>query len=70
MLRVLWLNWRDFEHPETGGSRSIYSRCHAQIGQERLSYDTFAERFPNRLDLKNIDGINAVRQGNSYTVIE
>jgi hypothetical protein len=68
MLRVLWLNWRDIEHPEAGGAEVFTHEVMLRLAKKGYHMTLFAERFPNILEVENIDGINVVRQGNSYTV--
>lgn len=68
MLRVLWLNWRDIEHPEAGGAEVFTHEVMRRLVKRGYHMTLFTERFPNSLETKYLDGVRIVRQGSRYTV--
>ena len=68
MIRVLWLNWRDIEHPEAGGAEVFTHEVMRRLVKKGYHMTLFTERFPNRLEAECLDGVRIKRQGNRYTV--
>jgi glycosyltransferase involved in cell wall biosynthesis len=68
VLRVLWLNWRDIEHPEAGGAEVFTHEVMRRLVKKGYHMTLFTERFPNSLEAECLDGVRIKRQGNRYTV--
>ena len=68
MLRVLWLNWRDIEHPEAVGAEVFTHEVMRRLVKKGYHMTLFTERFPNSLEAECLDGVRIKRQGNRYTV--
>ncbi len=67
-MRVVVLNWRDFEHPEAGGAELYTQRVARELAKlgDQVTYVT--ARPPGTSRRSNLDGYTIVRRGGRYTV--
>ena len=67
-MRILWFNWRDIKHPEAGGAEVFAHEVMRRLIKKGHDTTLFTERFPNGLQLENIDGVRIIREGGKYSV--
>jgi glycosyltransferase involved in cell wall biosynthesis len=67
-LRVLFLNWRDFSHPETGGAEKYLVEI-AQGLAERGHHVTFrTAAYPGALHEETVNGVHYIRRGGRLSI--
>ena len=67
-MRVLWFNWRDIKHPESGGAEVFTHEVMLRLVKKGYDMTLFASQIPNGIQNENIDGVNIIREGGKYTV--
>ena len=68
LLRVLWFNWRDIKHPDAGGAEVLTHEVMRRLIKKGYDMTLFVAQIPSGLKNENIDGINIIRRGGTYTV--
>jgi glycosyltransferase involved in cell wall biosynthesis len=68
LLRVLWFNWRDIKHPDAGGAEVLTHEVMRRLINKGYDMTLFVAQIPSGLQNENIDGINIIRRGGTYTV--
>ena len=68
LLRVLWFNWRDIKHPDAGGAEVLTHEVMRRLIKKGYDMTLFVAQIPSGLQNENIDGINIIRRGGTYTV--
>ena len=66
-MRILWLNWRDITHPESGGAEVLTHEVMKRLvnyGHEATLFCPIVEGRPSE---EVIDGVNIIRKGGKYT---
>jgi glycosyltransferase involved in cell wall biosynthesis len=67
-MRVIWFNWRDIKHPESGGAEVFTHEVIRRLEKKGYVITLFAERFPDSLQEEYVDGIRIIRDGGKYGV--
>ena len=67
-MRILWFNWRDIKHPESGGAEILTHEVMRRFVQRGYKVTLFCPKLKGRPCQEEIDGINVVRGGGTYTV--
>lgn len=67
-MRVLWLTWKDIEHPDAGGAEQVSSAFlrHLAADGHDVTVVTSAPRGPS--EVVELDGYRVIRGGNRFTV--
>jgi glycosyltransferase involved in cell wall biosynthesis len=66
--RVLYLSWRDLDHPEGGGAELWAERTAAGLAQHGYDVTIFCARWHGAAREVERDGFRIVRRGHRYTV--
>jgi glycosyltransferase involved in cell wall biosynthesis len=66
-LRLLWLNWRDIKHPESGGAEVLTHEVMKRLVDKGHEMTLFCPKVPGRPNLEEIDGVKIIREGGKYT---
>ena len=67
-LRVLYLSWRDGEHPEAGGSEIFVERTAAVLAEHGHEVEVFTAAFPGASPRTRHGDVDVVRRGGRFTV--
>ncbi len=67
-MRILWLTWKDFTHPDAGGAEIVLRELSKRLIEEGHGVTFLTVRHPGSAAKAEVDGIEIVRVGNSrYT---
>lgn len=66
-MRILWFNWRDIKHPESGGAEVLTHEIMKRLVQRGYDMTLFCPKVKGRPSEEQIDGVNIVRGGGKYT---
>lgn len=67
-LRILYLSWRDREHPEAGGSETFVERTAEILAEHGHQVTLFTARFPGAAETTWHDRVRVVRGGGRFGV--
>jgi glycosyltransferase involved in cell wall biosynthesis len=67
-LRVLYLSWRDQEHPEAGGSETYVERTAAVLADHGHDVTILAAAFPGGSERTRHGAVRVLRRGGRFTV--
>jgi glycosyltransferase involved in cell wall biosynthesis len=67
-LRILYLSWRDREHPEAGGSETFVERTAEILAEHGHRVTLFTARFPGATRTTWHDRVRVVRAGSRFGV--
>jgi glycosyltransferase involved in cell wall biosynthesis len=67
-MNVLWLNWRDINHPQAGGAETYIQEVAKRIVSAGNSVTLFASSFDKSIPVEIVDGVQIVRGGGAYSV--
>jgi glycosyltransferase involved in cell wall biosynthesis len=67
-VNVLFLNWRDPEHPRAGGAEYLTHGIARRLVERGHRATWFAGAFPGGAPERELDGVRIVRQGSAATV--
>jgi len=67
-VNLLFLNWRDPEHPRAGGAEYLTHGIARRLVERGHRVTWFAGAFPGSAPELDLDGVRIVRQGNAATV--
>ena len=67
-LRILYLSWRDREHPEAGGSETFVERTAEILAEHGHDVTLFTARFPGSSKTTWHDRVRVVRGGSRFGV--
>lgn len=68
-MRILWFNWRDIKHPDSGGAEVLTHEIMKRFVQRGYEMTLFCPRVQGRPSKEVIDGVNIVRgDGGKYTI--
>ena len=67
-MRILWFNWRDIKHPESGGAEVLTHEVMRRLVLRGHEMTLFCPKVVGRQSEEVIDGVRIVRKGGKYTV--
>jgi glycosyltransferase involved in cell wall biosynthesis len=68
VLRILWFNWRDIKHPESGGAEIYTHQILTRLARKGHSVTLFTTKTEGSLTSEEIDGVLIIRHGGKYSV--
>jgi glycosyltransferase involved in cell wall biosynthesis len=67
-MKILWLSWKDINHPAAGGAEKILHQLATQLVAEGHDVTILTAAYPGAAKAETIDGVHIVRAGSSrYT---
>lgn len=66
-MRILWFNWRDIKHPDSGGAEVLTHEIMKRFVQRGYEMTLFCPRVEGRPNKEEIDGVNIFRDGGKLT---
>lgn len=69
-LRILWFNWRDIMNPNAGGAEVLVHEVMRRLADKGYQNTLFTSTFPNCAGQEQIENLNIIRDGGTYTVYE
>lgn len=67
-MNVLWLSWKDINHPKAGGAEIITDQLLARLASEGHSVTLISSGYDNAKTHEDINGYTVIRGGNRFTV--
>lgn len=67
-MNVLWLSWKDRDHPQAGGAEVVSGKIMDHLVRDGHNVTLLTSRHSGSLPRENKDGINIRRAGNRLTV--
>lgn len=67
-MKILWLSWKDEEHPEAGGAEVISSELRSRLVADGHDVTLITSRPKNMPDSTQQKGVKVLRGGGRYTV--
>ena len=67
-MRILWFNWRDIKNPYAGGAEVFTHEVMRRLVRKGYEMTLFTAQFEQGLRKEEIDGVNILRDGGTYTV--
>jgi glycosyltransferase involved in cell wall biosynthesis len=68
MLRILVLNWKDFNNPNAGGAEEYIYQIFTRLAKKGIEITLFTSCFNGANRNDNINNIKIIRRGNKFTV--
>jgi len=62
-MRILWLNWKDIEHPEAGGAEVYTHEIARRLAKNGHEVTLFTSSFPRSKEKTEINGVTVIRKG-------
>lgn len=67
-MRVLWLSWKDIQHPQAGGAEVVTSELCKRLVKAGHEVTLVTALYPGAEQKDTIDGYNVVRVGGRFSV--
>jgi|Deesub1362A_J573_1020465.scaffolds.fasta_scaffold01586_4 glycosyltransferase involved in cell wall biosynthesis len=67
-MKVLFLNWRDIKNPNAGGAEVVIHQIAMRLVKKGFDVQLLTSRFHGCLHKEEIDGIEIIRIGNSFSL--
>ncbi len=67
-MRILWLSWKDIQHPQAGGAETVTSELIKRLVKEGHEVILVTASYPGAKPKASIDGYSVVRVGGRVSV--
>ncbi len=66
-MNILWLSWRDFKNPDSGGAEKVAIEIAKRLVHNNSSVTIFTSSFKKARPQERVNGVNIIREGNRFT---
>lgn len=67
-MKILWLSWKDINHPEAGGAERILHQLSKSLVDDGHEVTILTAAYPGAPATETVDGVHIIRTGNNrYT---
>lgn len=63
--KLLWLAWKDINHPQSGGAEVVGTQIRQRLAKDGYQVTLLTAKYPNSKDREIVDGVEIIRVGNS-----
>ena len=67
-MRILWLSWKDINHPEAGGAELVSHNLRKNLVRDGHTVTLLTARYPGSKTAECSDGIDIIRTGGRFSV--